>query len=77
MRGVVGAVVVVAPAIPPAAGRARPVHHGQALQQLLQLPGVQAHHELRRAGRNPLRRHILPKRQQFIQRLILCARQPW
>ena len=67
----VGAVVVMAPAIPPAAGRARPVHHGQALQQLLQLPGVQAHHELRRAGRDALRRHILPERQQLVERLVL------
>ena len=72
----VGPVVVVPSAIPPAAGCARPIHHSQPLQQLLQLPGVQAHHELRRARCDPLRRHILPKRQQLIQRLVLRARQP-
>ena len=72
----VGAVVMVAPAVPPAAGRARPVHHGQALQQLLQLPGVQAHHKLRRARGNALRRHIFPEGKELVQRLVLRAKQP-
>ena len=71
----VGAVMVVPPAIPPAAGCARAIHHGQPLQQLLQLPGVQPHHKLRRACRHPLRRHILPERQQLVQSLVLRARE--
>lgn len=61
----------VPPAIPPAAGGARAVDGRQPLQQLLQLPGIQTHHKLRRAGCHPLWRHILPKGQQLVQSIIL------
>ena len=61
----------VPPAIPPAAGSAWAVDGRQPLQQLLQLPGIQPHHKLRRAGCHPLWRHILPKWQQLIQSIIL------
>ena len=61
----------VPPAISPAAGSARAIDSRQPLQQLLQLPRIQPHHKLRRAGCHPLWRHILPKWQQLIQSIIL------
>lgn len=61
----------VPPAIPPAAGCARAIDRGQPVQQLLQLPGIQAHHKLGCAGCHALWRHILPKWQQLVQGVVL------
>ena len=54
---------VMPPAVPPAAGSSRAIHHSQPLQQLLKLPGIQAHHKLGRACCHSLWRHILSEGQ--------------